>query len=191
MGILALIRVQKNPLVVDTPPVKDLVDRIHRGHKFLEQLLCNWDITSTVHVGFEMLIPTLFKMLKAEGLKIDCPGMGLLMQLNREKLDKFNPASFYTPVKTTLLHSLESFIGQIDFDNVTHHLSFGSMMGSPSSTAAYLMNVSKWNTEAEGYLHFVSQHGNGRVPSAFPISVFECSWVRKHRNDCSISKTIL
>ncbi|PCG89958.1 Terpenoid cyclases/protein prenyltransferase alpha-alpha toroid [Penicillium occitanis (nom. inval.)] len=177
VGILTLIRVQRNPEVVDSPPVTDLVDRIDRGHKFLEQLLGNWDITSTVHVGFEILIPTLFNMLEAEGLKIDFPGMRHLMQLNRQKLDNFKPASLYTPVKTTLLHSLEAFIGQIDFDNVTHHLAFGSMMGSPSSTAAYLMNASKWNTEAEGYLHFIEQQGNGSVPSAFPISVFECSWV--------------
>ena len=127
---------------------------------------------------------------KAEGLYIDFPGNELLQALDQQKLDKFEPESLYTSLKTTLLHSLEVFIGQTDFDKVTHHLVFGSMIGSSSSTAAYLMNASSWNTNAEAYLHSVSEHGNGRVPSAFPISVLEYSWVPEHEIRCSIPGTI-
>jgi hypothetical protein len=53
------------------------------------------------------------------------------------------------------------------------------MMGSPSSTAAYLMHASVWDDEAEAYLRKVLKYsagrGNGSVPCAWPTSVFEVS----------------
>ncbi|KAL9062537.1 MAG: hypothetical protein Q9161_009791 [Pseudevernia consocians] len=55
------------------------------------------------------------------------------------------------------------------------------MMGSPASTAAYLMNTSQWDTGAETYLRKVIHEGQGRgsggVPSVFPMPVFETTWV--------------
>lgn len=55
------------------------------------------------------------------------------------------------------------------------------MMASPSSTAAYLMYTSEWDNEAEDYLRHVIKDGPGRgtgaVPSAFPSTYFEYSWV--------------
>ncbi|KAI0172217.1 hypothetical protein GGR52DRAFT_573358 [Hypoxylon sp. FL1284] len=53
-------------------------------------------------------------------------------------------------------------------------------MGSPSSTAAYLMHISEWDDVAEEYLRDAlrdgSGHGCGGVPSAWPSSIFELSW---------------
>ncbi|OTB18376.1 hypothetical protein K445DRAFT_309112 [Daldinia sp. EC12] len=55
------------------------------------------------------------------------------------------------------------------------------MMASPASTAAYLMNSSSWDDEAETYLRTVLHRPNnldrGSVPCAWPTSIFEVSWV--------------
>jgi hypothetical protein len=179
-ALLALIKHEKSPWVTGCPSVTDLPYRITRGHNFLEQTLRRWDVPSTVHVGFEILVPALLDLLRVEGLDLQFPGVKILMAMNQRKLAKFTPAALYMPKKTTLLHSLEAFIGKIDFDKVAHHLQSGAMMGSPSSTAAYLMNISNWDSVAEAYLRFVSEAGNGLVPSAFPVSVFESTWVRRY-----------
>jgi hypothetical protein len=64
---------------------------------------------------------------------------------------------------------------------MSEHLRDGSMMGSPSSTAAYLMNVSQWDDAAERYLRDAIENGNrlyeGMVTNVFPISTFEFAWV--------------
>jgi len=104
------------------------------------------------------------------------------MTLNAVKLAELGPI-LTSPVQTTLIHTLEAFIGALDFDKVKHHkMPNGSMLGSPSSTAAYLMNCSTWDHEAEAYLRAVFDHqssvGNrGGFPSAFPSTLFETSWV--------------
>ena len=55
-------------------------------------------------------------------------------------------------------------------------------MASPASTAAFLMQSSVWNIDAESYLrnviHNGSGKGNGGVPSVFPMPIFEITWVR-------------
>ncbi|KAL8679406.1 MAG: hypothetical protein Q9186_004317 [Xanthomendoza sp. 1 TL-2023] len=55
------------------------------------------------------------------------------------------------------------------------------MMASPASTAAYLMNVTVWDVEAERYLRDTVQHchgqGSGGVPSAFLTPIVEIAWV--------------
>jgi hypothetical protein len=55
-------------------------------------------------------------------------------------------------------------------------------MGSPSSTAAYLMNTSVWDEDAEQYLRRVIVQcqkyvGDRGVPAVWPITTFEFSWV--------------
>lgn len=81
----------------------------------------------------------------------------------------------------TLTHSLEAFIGKIDFDQIVQHKVSGSMFGSPSSTAAYLMNASAWDDEAEDYLRQVIRksvgQGSGGVPGVYPTTHFEYTWV--------------
>jgi hypothetical protein len=81
----------------------------------------------------------------------------------------------------SILHSLESFIGLVDFDRLGVHLRNGGMMGSPASTAAYLMNASQWDEAAEGYLKEAVANGrriaNGMVTTVFPMSTFEFAWV--------------
>ncbi|KAJ5663603.1 hypothetical protein N7507_004334 [Penicillium longicatenatum] len=177
-AVLTLYRHQKDLHILDcSQSSSDLQERISKACAYLDQALKVWDVKSTVQVGFEILVPSLLWLLEREGISFNFPGRKALMALHRQKVNKVKPAVLYTHHKTTLLHSLESFIGSLDFDKMSHSLSYGSMMGSPSSTAAYLMNSSDWDEEAEKYLRFVVATTKGRVPSAFPISVFEVSWV--------------
>ncbi|PWY74044.1 hypothetical protein BO83DRAFT_444435 [Aspergillus eucalypticola CBS 122712] len=186
-AVLALCRYQKDPsfsIQTGAPnhfaPLSwsNLQDRIDRARAYLDHALQCWDVSSTVQVGFEILVPSLLRLLHDEGLHFDFPGREALMVLHRRKMDKIQPAlDLPCPPQTTLLHSLEGFIGSVELGKMAPCLTNGSMMGSPSSTAAYLIHSPNWDEEAENYLRHVVAHNNGRVPSAFPISVFEISWV--------------
>ncbi|KAL8799889.1 MAG: hypothetical protein Q9182_005546 [Xanthomendoza sp. 2 TL-2023] len=93
------------------------------------------------------------------------------------KMTRFHPSIIYSATQTTLLHSLEALIGLIDFDRINHHKINGSMMASPSSTAAYLIYATAWDSDSEDYLrHVLSASegaGEGGVPSALH---FEIIW---------------
>ena len=130
-------------------------------------------------MGFEILVPSLLRQVKQFGVSFDFPGLPLLMQLNESKLDKFRPELIYSRHQTTFLHSLEALIDLIDFDKVEHHCTrFSGMLGSPASTAAYIMNRSDWDERAEQYLNQVVEASEkSAAPSAFPTSIFEISWV--------------
>ncbi|KAL9097265.1 MAG: hypothetical protein Q9165_000692 [Trypethelium subeluteriae] len=100
----------------------------------------------------------------------------------KAKLSKLPPEKLYQTAPSTLLHSLEAFFvdEDFDYDKIKHQKKDGSMMGSPSATAAYLMRSSIWDDEAEAYLRLAveagSGRGNGGVPSAFPSTIFEFTW---------------
>ena len=214
-ALLAMKRHQSNPGIAGNHLPSDMCSRISQAITFLENQLKEWDVGASIHVGFEVLVPALLAMLEDEYVSFDFPGRQALMALNKKKLEKFDPRMVTGKSKTTLLHSLEAFVGKIDVDCVRHHKTFGSMMCSPSSTAAYLMNVTSWDLDAEDYLrHALSctnriPHGdndsrsekrfdrerkldgeerrsNG-VPSAFPTSIFEVTWVRTVLIPCVIS----
>jgi hypothetical protein len=179
---IALKEHQMKPELSHGSVPADLSGHILKAEKHLRETLQKWDVSSTMHVGFEILVPSLLELLEKDGEPLDFPGREILMSLNRRKLSKFSPEILYVPQKTTLVHSLEAFVSKIDFDRVAHHLDVrGSMMASPAATAAYLMNRSTWDETAEAYLQNVvmsgSGMGSGGVPSAFPSSTFEMAWV--------------
>jgi hypothetical protein len=163
---------------------RDLSERAERAAKSLQTKLAALDVSTTEHVGFEIIVPAMLDLLKAEdpSLVFDFPAHNSLMKIHESKMSRFRPEYLYSAQPMTALHSLEAFIGKIDFDRVRHHTAHGSMMGSPSSTAAYLMHASQWDDESEAYLRHVIKHaagqGTGAVPSAFPSTHFESSWVR-------------
>ncbi|KAI1505682.1 hypothetical protein F5X99DRAFT_428788 [Biscogniauxia marginata] len=176
-ALLAITKLKASPTISGVATMPDLPTRISKGCAYLNRKLKNWDVHSTIHVGFEILIPTLLGLLRKEGIGLEFPGAKILTEMNARKLSTFTEEIIYSPKQTTLLHSLEAFIGKIDIDRTAHHLRHGAMMASPSSTAAYLMNSSTWSEAAETYLRFVVETNNGGVPSAFPIIVFETTWV--------------
>ena len=179
-AILAMKK-HRNSYAQNQDRTKDLESRIIRATSFVQERLEKWDVETTDHVGFEILVPKHLALLANEGIKFEFPGFQALMNLNKKKLAKFRPEILYSQHPTTLIHSLEAFAEEIDFDRVKHHLCFGSMMGSPSSTAAYLMYASEWDDSAEAYICSAIEHGEGHksgaVPSAFPITIFELTWV--------------
>ena len=172
----------KRPDLNGAPFPNDIASRVFKAEKYLRERLQAWDVSSTIHVGFEILVPTLLELLEKDSKKFEFPGRQTLLTLNQSKLSRYRPEALYDERKTTLIHSLEAFVGKIDFDRVAHHLDErGSMMASPSATAAYLVYCSKWDESAENYLRNVvalgSGKGSGGVPSAFPTSIFEITWV--------------
>ncbi|MCJ1438192.1 hypothetical protein MMC27_007579 [Xylographa pallens] len=160
--------------------VMDLEKSVSNATAFLHKTLQRWDVENSVHVGFEILVPALLSMLEDEDIQLDFPGKKALNKLYRLKLAKFEPSYLYSS-RSTFIHSLEAFIGKVDFDKLRHHQTFGSMMGSPASTAAYLMQRSSWDLEAELYLKGVIAQGAGKgsggVASVFPTNIFEATWV--------------
>ncbi|KAI0837753.1 hypothetical protein F5Y06DRAFT_270158 [Hypoxylon sp. FL0890] len=162
-------------------PSDDLENRIKSASQFLSKRLQSLSFTGPLPVGFELLLPALLDLLRKEGVCIEFEAGEELLKITRQKLARIDIESLYIGKRSTILHSLEAFIGKVDFDRLGQHKVFGSMMASPSSTAAYLMNVSTWDDEAEEYLRHVvamsAGKSNGGVPSAFPSTFFEFSWV--------------
>jgi hypothetical protein len=173
--LACLLALKRHEKVDDT----DLGDKVDSAIKFVTAKLADWDVSTAERVAFEILIPSLLDQLEKEGVTLQFPDLDTLRSLNQQKMAKLNFELLYK-YPSTILHSLESFVGVIDFDKVAHHLREGSMMGSPSSTAAYLMHASMWDSEAEQYLRDAVDNGrrvaDGMVTNVFPISTFEFAW---------------
>jgi len=162
----------------------DIQSRITSGSTALSDLLSAWRIADCKAVGFEILAPALLDLLEKEQGPLYFPDRAILMSIRNKKLSKIGPEMLYGETPLTLLHSLEAFHGKpdFDFDRVVHHKVGGGMMASPSSTAAYLLGSSVWDDEAEAYLRLTISNGAGKssgaVPSAYPSTFFELTWVR-------------
>ena len=182
-ALLAMLWHQKSPL--DDNHFESTPDQLSRQISgaigWLEKKLKSWDVEASDQVGFEILVPSLLRLLEQECIQFQFPASRRLEQLNASKLSKFKAHMLYSDKRSTLVHSLEAFVGTIEFDKVGHHLSDGSMMASPSSTAAYLIHSTKWDDAAEQYLRRVLSDSvggdQGGFPSAFPSTIFETSWV--------------
>lgn len=178
----ALLAIKKH-LMWDTTN-KDLELLCNKAHVALESLLGRWEISSCDQVGFEILVTQHINLLAAEGVSIAFSGLPKLQAVCHDKhgrLSSLQDLLYNEP--STLLHSLESQVGLIDFDRLRcWREPNGSMMNSPSSTAAYLMHASEWDQDAERYLRTVLRQGPSQskacVPCAWPTTLFEASWVR-------------
>ena len=180
-ALLSLYRHRDSPLQLgDTMPL-NIDARITRAETALQERLHCWDVGATMHVGFEIVIPTLLNLLREFGLVFEFPGQQLLLRLYEQKMSRFHPAWLYQETPVSALHSLEAFIGKVDFDRLRHHVKMGSMMASPASTAVYLIYSKTWDPRAESYLCRVESEGEGKgsggIPCAFPSTNFEIIWV--------------
>ncbi|KAI1136024.1 Ent-kaurene synthase [Hypoxylon sp. FL0543] len=164
----------------DHPHRHDWTFRSLNAQVALGKLLRNWNVLSSEQVGFEILVMKHLCFLEHEGISFQFHGYDKLRALYDDKLKRL-PLNSVLETRSTLCHSLESLIGHINFDQVSRwQEEDGSMLGSPSSTAAYLIHASVWDTKAETYLKkvlkFGTGYGNGSAPCAWPTSVFETAW---------------
>lgn len=169
----------------------DLRSRIEKALGRLTTLLSHWKVDESREVGFEVLVPSLLDLIaNNQGITFDFPERARLYEVRSQKLTKLPPEFLYKNAPSTLLHSLEAFYGdpEFDYNRVGHHKVSGSLMCSPSATSAYLMRCSEWDHEAEAYLRLVIETSSGRglggVPSAFPSTLFELTWVRYYFDFC-------
>ncbi|KAI6361816.1 hypothetical protein MCOR25_006382 [Pyricularia grisea] len=183
-SLLALRRHASEPLQIAIVQAGDVHARVERATAALQVMLNAWEVAETAeentHVGYEVIVPTLLRLLKDEGISFEFQGEAALTEIYRARLLACNPEDLYGQTKITAIHYLEAFLGQIDYSKIAHHKVNGAFMWSPSSTAAYLIGLSDaaWDDEAEGYLVKVLTRTGGRsVPNAFPSINFELLWV--------------
>lgn len=93
-------------------------------------------IAGSLPVGSEIAVPALLAMLEDEGVHVAFSAKRPLLAIGKMKMEAFTLDFLSNMIETTLFHSLE------DFDRIRHRKVFASMMSSPMSTAAYLVNVS-------------------------------------------------
>ena len=184
-ALFALTELSSKPYQLQTYIRREsIADRISNGINYLSACLPKWEIARSKEVGFELLVPSLLKLLEERNIYISFPGKSVLYSLQQQKLSKVRPEAVYQNAPSAILHSLEAFYGDPSFsyDSVQHQKVNGSMMCSPSATAAYLMRCTAWDNEAEAYLRLVHESGSGGgsggVPNAYPSTCFELTWVR-------------
>ncbi|KAI6271754.1 hypothetical protein MCOR28_008312 [Pyricularia oryzae] len=183
-SLLALRRHASEPLQIAGMQAEDVHARVERATAALQVLLSAWEVAQTVeentHVGYDLIVPTLLRLLNDEGIAFEFQGRAALTEMHKAKTSAFNLENLYGKTETTAIHYLEAFLGQIDYSKAAHHKVHGAFMGSPSSTAAYLIGLqdAAWDDEAEGYLVKVLTRSGGKsVPSAFPSINFVALWV--------------
>lgn len=178
-ALLAFCRHISYPLQL-TPP-EDLRHRKDRAIYFLEIKFSKCDVESTITATLQPFFSRLLQMLEQEGIHFSFPGKDVLMHERGRKTPNQSLAALYSDIRTSAAHSLESRVGEVDFNRVGQHKICGSMMASPAATAAYLMGCTSWDGEAEAYLHHIMSIGDsksaGGVPSKFPTTVFEVTRV--------------
>ncbi|KAK2763882.1 hypothetical protein FQN54_009500 [Arachnomyces sp. PD_36] len=161
----------------------DIQARILKAKQFLNTALKSLDhllATCTLPVSLELRLPALLDLLEAEGHTFDYDRT-YLTNLQSRKLSKINLDAVFNGPQSSLLHSVEVLIGKIDFQRLAQHKVLGSILASPSATAAYLMYNPVWDEEAEAYLQCAISNGaglgSGLVAAGYPTTVFEWSWV--------------
>lgn len=114
------------------PERHDWLLKAQKAEAALKQILDQWETQSTDQVGQEILVISLMNLLEQEGVSIEFSQLGDLRAIRDTKLAKFPPSTIYEN-PSTLYHSLEAFIGYIDFNHVQRwRQTNGSMMGSPA-----------------------------------------------------------
>ena len=128
-----LLGTPREPDVPNDDRDRKVLDRIEKAEVALKRLLNEWNMDSTDQVGFEILVVSLLNLIEQEGgMAMEFPALDALRAVRNQKLAKLPPSTLYQ-MSSTLYHSLEAFIGHIDFDRVRRWQEpNGSMMGSPA-----------------------------------------------------------
>ena len=179
-ALLSLMTHKVAPSSSDSSLPNDIESRISRAIVAIGKMLQAWKVEATNYCAFEVIVPAHLELLAENGVHLEFDGKSELMKTYQDKISRLDSEQVSGQKTSTILYSLEAFL-HLNFDGIRHHTVFGSMFASPSSTAAYLMRTSHWDDEAERYLRWAmdtgSGKGNGSVPTVFPTTIFEMTWV--------------
>ncbi|TLS27948.1 hypothetical protein PpBr36_02003 [Pyricularia pennisetigena] len=103
-GLLSLIRHAKEPLQIAISG-EDLQRRIERATTSLKRQLDAWDVSLTLHVGYEIILPSMLKLIRSEVRASLVEGSLFLPLLKACYLDIF-PRRDMAEGKLYLLHGL-------------------------------------------------------------------------------------
>ncbi|BAZ23014.1 squalene-hopene-cyclase [Kalymmatonema gypsitolerans NIES-4073] len=153
-----------------------------RAEAHLRTALRQWSIANHESIAFEILVPTLLHELEKLGVVFEFPGKAELLKIYHHKLSIASPELIYTG-KSGLIFSVEAFAPSIEFQRLKPlQITNGSYGNSPAATAAVLIHSPEWDTAAADWLTHLSNQARrngdpGAMPNAYPIDVFEGSWV--------------
>ncbi|BAY49126.1 squalene-hopene-cyclase [Scytonema sp. HK-05] len=153
-----------------------------RAEAHLRTALRQWSIAHHESIAFEILVPTLLDELEKLGVVFEFPDKAELLKIYHHKLSIASPELIYTG-KSGLIFSVEAFAPSIDFQRLKPlQTTNGSYGNSPAATAAVLIHSPEWDTAAADWLTHLSNQARrngdpGAMPNAYPIDVFEGSWV--------------
>jgi halimadienyl-diphosphate synthase len=153
-----------------------------RAEAHLQAAFNKWSVNQHESVGFEVLVLALLEELENLGVVLEFPDKTELLKLYHQKLCITAPELIYSG-HSNLIHSLEAFGSSIDFQRLGQlQAANGSYGCSPAATAAFLIYSPQWDTAAADWLTHLSDKARsagepGAMPNAYPIDVFESSWV--------------
>ncbi|MGH8000130.1 MAG: hypothetical protein ACREPR_12025, partial [Brasilonema sp.] len=153
-----------------------------RAETHLRTALRQWLIANYESVAFEILVPKHLEELENLGVVFEFPDKAELLKIYHRKLSIASPELIYSG-KSGLIHSLEAFAPSIDFQRLKPlQAANGSYGISPAATAAVLIHSPEWDTASADWLTHLSNQARrtgdpGAMPNAYPIDVFEGSWV--------------
>jgi halimadienyl-diphosphate synthase len=153
-----------------------------RAEAYLRTALKQWFVTAYESVAFEILVPKILAELENLGVVFEFPSKDELLKINHQKLS-ITPLETIYSGDSALMYSLEAFTPSIDFQRLKLLQSANGNYGnSPAATAAVLIHSPEWDKAAFEFLTHLSKQAcktgdPGRMPDAYPIDVFESSWV--------------
>ncbi|GLB23060.1 hypothetical protein AtubIFM61612_003644 [Aspergillus tubingensis] len=181
-GLLALKKHQNEEK--DHTSRQALGKKIFKATHFLRQTLPMLPaaVAYELPIGAELWLPKMLELIEEEGIHLDNAAvLAWILPARDKKISRFPIETLYKKGFTSVAHSLEGLIGYADFNRVSMLKTCGSMMGSPSATAAYLIYSENWDADAEAYirraLNCPHAGQNGGVPSTYPTTAFESSWI--------------
>ncbi|MEI2577452.1 hypothetical protein [Scytonema sp. PRP1] len=153
-----------------------------RAEAHLRTALRQWSIANYESVAFEILVPKHLEELENLGVVFEFSEKAELLKIYHHKLSISSPELLYSG-KSGLIHSVEAFTPSVDFQRLKPlQITNGSYGNSPAATAAVLIHSPQWDTAAADWLTHLSNQARragdpGAMPNAYPIDVFEGSWV--------------
>ena len=104
--LLALKRHTAEPLQLQND-AQNIANRIEKATASLRSQLADWDVSTTDHVGFEIIVPAMLDLLEKEdpSLVFDFEAKRPLIRIHEGKMSRFRPEFHYGTRRMTALHS--------------------------------------------------------------------------------------